>query len=670
MKPNLFALLLALPLITGAQTTDYSKTKFGDITEKDFANKVYSIDSSAAAIVIADIGSSEIEANNKSGFSLVFKRYKRVHILKKSAFELAEIHINLLNNMRGEEKIDKLRATTYNMEDGKLVLTKLDTKSEIFREKFDKEYTVVKFTFPNLKEGSIIEYEYTLISDYWRNLRSWEFQGTYPRLWSEYNVGFPDFLGYVTLTQGYQKMDLTEGKARRVSFKVTETRTAGSIEKYDEFTSNVVDKKWSMKNVPALKEEKFTTSIDNHIDKVEFQLVELREPLNYTRLVESWQKVSEDLMNNEYFGQQVTKENGWLKEFVDPLKLIARSKTQLAKLIYEFVRDNFICTSHFGLYLDQTLKNLAKTRKGTTAELNLLLAALLRYADIDASPVILSTRSNGITYEMYPVLSQYNYVITLAYADNKTYYLDASEPHLGFGFLPLPCYNGHARVMNPAADAAYFYADSLKEIKNTSVFVVNDEKGNMVGSKQQSPGYYESMEIREQILEKGKDALVKDIQNEMGSDFIISNFGTDSLKKYDVPLNMHYDFDLKSEKEDIIYLNPMFGEGVKENPFKSAERFYPVEMPYCQDETYNMQLEIPQGYVVDELPKSVVVKLNEEGDGLFEYRMSQSGNNISFRWRIKLARANFVPEEYEMLREFYNLIVKKQSELIVFKKKN
>ena len=143
----------------------------------------------------------------------------------------------------------------------------------------------------------------------------------------------------------------------------------------------------------------------------------------------------------------------------------------------------------------------------------------------------------------------------------------------------------------------------------------------------------------------------------------------DSVDKYEFPLGIRYDFDLKQEKEDIIYLNPMFGEGFRENPFKSAVRNYPVEMPYAFDETYTLQIEVPQGYVVDELPKQMVVKLNEEEDGVFEYRISQSGANISLRSRIIFRRAYFLPEEYENLREFFNMIVTKQNEQIVFKKK-
>jgi hypothetical protein len=256
-----------------------------------------------------------------------------------------------------------------------------------------------------------------------------------------------------------------------------------------------------------------------------------------------------------------------------------------------------------------------------------------------------------------------------AIIDGKTFFLDASEPHMGFVHLPLRCYNGDARVINKQTEVVVFNPDSVHETKSTTVFIINDEKGNLIGSMQQTPGYYESDDLRDRIKDKGMEELQKDIKKEFGAEIVISNFGIDSLNKYDYPLGIHYDFDIKDEKEDIIYLNPMFGEGYKENPFKSAERKYPVEMPYAIDETYNLQLEVPHGYVVDELPKSIILKLNEQDDGLFEYRISQSGDNISLRSRIILKRSYFMPEEYEVLREFFNLVVKKQAEQIVFKKK-
>jgi hypothetical protein len=207
------------------------------------------------------------------------------------------------------------------------------------------------------------------------------------------------------------------------------------------------------------------------------------------------------------------------------------------------------------------------------------------------------------------------------------------------------------------------------EKKSTGVFIINTEKGKMGGSVQQTPGYYESFLLRNHIAETSIAEVQKEVKKDFGTDVEITNFRIDSLDKLDLGVGIKYDFDIDDEKADIIYFNPMCGEAKKENPFKSANRFYPVEMPFRMDETYILHLEIPEGYVVDELPKSIVIKLNEAEDGYFEYRISESGGAVALRSRIRLNRSYFSAEEYEMLREFYNLIVSKHAEQVVFKKK-
>jgi hypothetical protein len=430
-----------------------------------------------------------------------------------------------------------------------------------------------------------------------------------------------------------------------------------------------MDYRWVVKNSPALKEESFTSTIRNHIQKIEFQLSEQRDPLQYHRYIESWPQVMGKMLQSESFGYQLDRDNGWLKDINEPLMAAGGTQLDRAKRIFAYIRDNFTCTDRSDLYLRQTLKNLVKTRNGNIVEINLLLTAMLKHAKISADPVILGTRSHGVTYDLYPLLHQYNYVIVKTELDGNSYFLDASEPGLGFGYLPPRCFNGHARVVNKEATPIELLPDMITEQKTTSVFVVNDEKGNMIGSMQQKPGYYESLELRRRIKEKGQEELLKDIKKAFGSTIEISNPRFDSLSKYDFDLGIQYDFDIKDEKEDIIYLNPMFGEGYKDNPFKSAERRYPVEMPYAMDETYNLHLEVPPGYELDELPKPVVVKLNEEGDGVFEYRITASAGNISLRSRVIFKRTTFSADEYEMLREFFGLMVSKHGEQVVFKKK-
>jgi hypothetical protein len=294
---------------------------------------------------------------------------------------------------------------------------------------------------------------------------------------------------------------------------------------------------------------------------------------------------------------------------------------------------------------------------------------MLRKAGLPADPLMLSTKSHGYALSVYPIMDKFNYVVCRTAIGGKTFYLDASRPRLGFGHLTWECYNGHARVINPEATSVEFSADSLNERKTTSLMLFSDEKGEISGRMQQIPGYYESYSLRSRIREKGVEELFRDIKKDFGSDVDISNPSIDSLEKYDLPLQLNYDVKLNFGNEDIIYLNPMFGEGYKENPFKSATRTYPVEMPYAFDEVFVLTADVPAGYEVDELPKSVRVNFDEEGKSFFEYIIGNSGGVISFRSRIKLTRSYYLPDEYEILREFFNLIVNKHNEQIVFKKK-
>ncbi len=654
-------------LLVSAQ--DKPPVKFGNVSAKDFATTIYPIDSNAHAVVIADIGYSTVEGNNKNSVSVFFKRYRRVHILNKNAFDVASQSIYLGKDGQDEEEIEKIKAVTYNLENGKVVETKLDTKNGVFKENLNRQTVVKKFTLPNIKEGSIIEYEYTVKSDFFWHLDPWAFQGPYPVLWSEYNLELPEFLGYTFLSRGYKKYDIADKKTRSTFFVITDTRGTGASER-SQFNANVTDHRWVIKNVPALKEENFTSALKNHITRIEFQLAELRPPYAYKNFVQSWSKVTTDLLRSESFGEKIARDNGWLDEYTEPLVADAKSDLEKARRIYYYVRNNFTCTDYSDFYADQTLRNVVKTKKGTVSEINLLLTAMLKHEKINADPVMLSTRSNGSTYELYPLMSQYNYVVVKADIGTTSYFMDATEPRLGFGHLPVRCYNGHARVVNQLAQPIYFTPDTLLERSSTSVFMINDDKGNMVGSLNKVPGYYESFSLREKINEKGKAAYETEVKKSFVQDVSLAKFKLDSLDKPEEFVWVNYDFDILDEKQDIIYFNPLLaGEGYKENPFKSAQRLYPVEMPYGFDQSYTLQMEVPAGYEVDELPKSMVVKMNESGEGMFEYRISQSGTSISFRCRVQLKRAYFDPEEYDMLREFFNMIVTKESEQIVFKKK-
>jgi hypothetical protein len=652
-------LILASPAI---HAQDKIPVTFGKVTPEDFAVTA-GLDSSADAVVVADFGTSTF-VKYKGSFHIEFYHSKRIRVLTRKGFDAATIAIWLYASDRDAEKLQSLRASTYTLENGKVVETRLDSKS-IFENKVGRNQIEEKFTFPALKEGTILEYSYTQYSPFIFNLQPWAFQSEYPTLWSEYQVEIPDFFKYVTLSQGNLPFKVNTTGNRDNSLQVTTSTGSNNI------AYNTVTHRWVMANIPALKEEPFSTTVLNYIAKIEFQMSGLQYPGGiYHDEMGTWKSFSEALLNNYEFGVDLDKGNPWLDEDMKSITAGATDSLEIARKIYCYVRDNFTCTFNSGLTLTNPLKTVYKTRSGNVADLNLLLTAMLIHAGINADPVILSTRAHGFTNQVYPLLNRFNYVVSQVVIDSNAYYLDASDRWLGFGRLPQRCYNGYARVIdkdNPSD--VVFDANSKTQGKTTLVAISNDEKGGQIGQFQSSPGYDEALEMRHTIKEHGQEEYLKNLQTSWSGDAMVSNLEVDSLLLPEQPLHMSYEFRLTADTTaNIYYFNPMMGEGYKENPFKSAERRYPVEMPYAMDNTYTLNMDIPTGYVVDEMPKSAKVLYNAD-EGVFEYLIQKDDQQIQFRARFKLVKASYTPEDYASLRDFFAFVVKKESEQIVFKKK-
>ena len=643
-----------------------SPVKFGQVAAADFDLSKYNFDTSVSAVVISDVGSSSFEGNSKGWFTLVYKHQERIKILNKNGFDAARIEIPLYSNGSDEEKIADLKAFTYNLENGQVVKTALDDKS-VFKDKLSKNLVEKKFTFPAVKEGSIIEYSYTINSDFLFNLQPWPFQGDYPRIWSEYNVGMPEFFNYVILAQGYQPFYINN---RSESFKSYAVTRSGGVESDEHINVSAPLHllRWVMKDVPALKEENFTSTIKNHVAKLEFQLSQYRFPDQpVEEVMGNWFSVTDSLLKRENFGEPLSKDNNWLNDDMKTIVAGTSDPLQKATLIYAYLRDHFTCTDFSDMFLNNPLKTIFKNKSGSVSDINLLLVAMLRHENIEAYPMILSTRGHGFARADYPLMHQYNYVIAEAAINGTSYFLDASQPLLGFGKLPLKCYNGYARRIAQPPVLTNLVADSLKEGKVTSV-IITAEKGKLTGSFQSTLGYYESLGVRERIKDKGEADFYKKLKAGYTNDIEIDQPGIDSLQSKEDPVTIHYDFKINDMDGNIIYLNPMMAEGYKDNPFKAAERKYPVEMPYTFDETYILTMDIPKDYVVDEIPKSAKVTYND-GEGMFEYMISKSESGIQLRSRLMIKRANFNPDDYNSLRDFFGYIVKKHSEQIVLKKK-
>lgn len=686
MRPKLLFVLFAFSGFTSTGfAQDKPKIKFGKVDAADFDLSAYKFDPGAEAVVIMDAGKTEFIVNKEQQFALQFRRQKRIKIINQNGFPAATVEIPLYTSNGDEEKIESFKAATYNLENGNVTDAKVNQK-DVYTERLNRNWILKKFTFPSLKEGSIIEYSYTINSNYIFNLQPWEFQGEYPCLWSEYEVYIPEYFQYTNIAQGYLPFVLNKSQQSQQIFtfdgsttynaRMTSSPLSNPYERVinsgqkTNLTAKVFINQWAVKDAPGLKLEKFTSSYKNYISKIDFQLSLVKFPDQQPQIFFStWDDVSRLLLENDDFGVPLNKPNNWMDDEIKSIVSGAASDLEKAQKIVLYLKKNFICTGG-GKYLTDNFKNIVHNKKGNAADINLLLVSILRHEKIAAEPVILSTRSNGYINELYPMIDRFNYVICEAQINGQNYYLDATEQKLGFGYLPLECYNGYARVVSSqGAHAVYLLADSVRENKKTTVFIINDDNNNWVGSFNAEMGYYESIDVRNDIAEKGKEEYFKKVKAGFSAEAEFQNFVAEPLNDFEKPMTITCDFDLKVNKDnDLLYFNPLLTGVMKENPFKSAERKYPVEMPYVENEQYIANIDIPAGYEIEELPKREKILFNGD-EGVYEYIVQKSGNTIMLQCKFKLSFANYTPEDYAGLRDFFGNIVKKQTEMIVFRKK-
>jgi hypothetical protein len=654
-----------------AQDKDKVKHVLGKVTSADFKLPATPIiDSNTHAVVLSDEGEVHYIGNSKDWFSCVYTHQTKILILSKTAFALSTKRIALPGTDENGDKLSNLQAATYNLENGQVTETKLDPK-DVFVTKEEKGYREAKFTLPGVREGSIIEYTYTTISENSNYLPEWKFQWErYPCLSSEYKIEVPETLLFVFLRQGVHPYSVDKGSTGTVAYPIIQKNESGfmTTEQRLYVTATAIKHDWALKDIPAFGDEVYLTTPENYLDKISFQLTGHADGQQTYKYHDSWKAINAELLADSRFGATLDDEDEAVGRVAEK---IADDGDEMAKAkaVYYYVSQHYTCTDHYDFYLRNNFHDVIKTNNGTVGDINLLLVALLRKKHLRADPVLLSTSEFGFNLVSYPLLDKLNYVIVRLNLSGTIYYLDAARPQLGFGQLAANCYNGHARVIsNRDSSSIYFWADSLKESKVTMVLLSGSDKG-LEGTLQSTLGPQESYQVRRDVTEHGEQQYFKDIQTSWGEDADISNGGIDSLTRLEDPVMIHYDFVLKQTAgASVLYFDPMMRDDWRENPFKAADRKYPVEIPYVLDHTYVFSMDMPEGYVVDELPKSAKVALNGD-QGYFEYLIQHQGDKIQMRCRVRLSKAMFPPEDYSSLRDFFAFIVKKENEQIVLKKK-
>lgn len=685
MRKYVSAFLFSFIMIIGLMFTSQAQkapVKFGDIDKADLEMTVYEKDSSASAVVLFDFGYSHFIYTDKNGFQLVFERHTRIKIFNKDGYDWANVSIPVYHDdYEDKENVGTIKAYTYNLNNGNVVKEMLSNSAK-FNEETGPNWSQIKFAMPNVKEGSIIEYKYSITSDFLYNFRNWQFQYTIPVLWSEYIAQIPEYFFYNMKLKGFEDLFINEKETNNKKFIFTylpksgigtTRREKGGVGGFD-VKSN--DRRWVAKDVPAFRKENYMTASSDFLSMIEFELACILYPEKPVKnFSSSWETINTKLLQNNDNGRQgyarlLDGGSSFMKEQIGLINNKYNNPSEKMLAAFDFVKNHMKWDGHHGIYVRKSLRKTYKEKSGSVADINLLLTMILQKLDFDAHPVVLSTRKNGFIHPSHPSISSFNYVVAcVIYGDNQ-FLLDATDPLNVVNMLPHKCLNGRGRlVRKEEPDWVNLYTDKPKLTVSISDFVIS-ENGVISGKSKSFRMNYAAFSLRKDIEEAtNEDEFIEKLEKNKNG-LKVSSYTFENLKDLYEPVNIVLDVQIDNQVEvmgDMMFFSPLLYDQWKESPFKLEKRLYPVDYGYKIEETNIYKYTIPAGYVVDEKPESIALSLLG-GEGKFTYNVSVAGNTIQIMSIFNINKSQFLPEEYKALKNFYNQVIAKHAEQIILKK--
>lgn len=423
------------------------------------------------------------------------------------------------------------------------------------------------------------------------------------------------------------------------------------------------------KDVPAFVEEPFMNSISNYITKFEFDIRYIvidgiERPISST-----WEVMCDNLLDVNTLGG-VLRMDGYMSRIAKDIELTANTESEKIKAAYDEVK-KIRWNGNHSLYADQlNIKFVHKEKIGNSAEINIALIQLLRNMGLEAYPVALSTRENGILSPASPSYQKLNHLVAYVKGENKNYLLDATEDYMPYDLLPVKDLNWKGRLLNRENLCWIDLAPEKKAKTQTFMKLKIGDDLSVEGEVNYRHYDYAASNFRKKYHEfNSEEEFIRNItENREGLKIRSCSF--DNLEELNKPVSENYDVEINNkllDTGDECLLYPFFFEQIEINPFKVEKRQYPVDFAYQRENMMIVQLTIPEGYEISEIPEPVQMQMEESACQLV-YQIGKNQNMITLSYQMNINKELFLPEEYPDLREFYNQIIKIQSQPIVLKK--
>ena len=649
---------LALALTASAQSLEKPNLKWGNPTQEEMSMTSYSPDPEAEAVVLCKTTSQRYDLV-AGDFKLYYQVKCRIKILKNEGKDQANIAIPYYyngNKLGSREEIESFKGTSFNLVNGKVVKDKV-SKDMITHEDISKTRRVMKVTFPKVEAGTVIEYEYTINSDFYFSVRDWVVQSSIPVAYTSYEITIPEWFRQSLNMTGRYNLDVNKKTVSMSFHEGTQSITCNG-DRYE----------IQGKNLPALKKEPFVFNPMVYGQKVAVEIVGIAIPgVAYKSFAINWEDIDKQLLNDDDFGD-VMKKNPLKKEMQEAGIYHINDRTEKINAIIKLLRSRVKWNEKISLSGSSASKAL-KEGSASNTTLNLMLTAMLNDAGIEAHPAVLCTRDEGPFMPTRPSMETLSTTVVVIPNGQNFDCVDCSIEHSGINVLnPLMVVN-NARIVDSQKHDWWIDLTTKSIASSRSIITASiDENGLVTATRKSVYQDAEADDIRDDYRHAKDEAEF--LQERFKNDNIeIQEYSIEDIDDFTKPVKETMSFTQQQTcTGDHIYVNQLIFPLISESPFKSETRILPVDLPYQENHNISIIFTIPDGWEVEETPKPIAQVT--ENNGLALKVLSQvNGNTINVLCRLTNNRLLYAPEEYTGVKIFFDDMQKLSKDMIVLRKK-
>jgi hypothetical protein len=675
LKPFILFILAVASNLSGMAAEEVNM-KFGKPTNEELQMTTYAPDASAPAVVLCRLTDVNYTIQT-NGYLVDYHEKFRIKVLKpegeryakvvvpfiklsqgnkninRSKFSLKSNALNIgstvgayfegsagsmmedaLGNYTNEE-VQDIKAVAYNLVNGKTVKTAMK-KDAIIQEKIDDEHYQLTFTVPEVRQGTVIEYEYCVHSELFYLLHDWYAQWDIPVEYARLDMDIPSYLIFNVEQQGIQRLTY-KCVAGTYRYKLESDAIAAPVT----IPSNHYI--FEGRQLKAMPKDSFVWNEHDHYAGMTAELKGFSiQGAPHQEFAQTWDNIDKMILDDDDLGKHLNDHSPLRNELEAAGLASVADERERAIKVYQLVMSQVKWNGEYALCPQKTATTL-KDKTGNNADINLLLIQSLHDAGLQAAPVVLRLRKDGRLPFNFPSISKLSsYVVAIMLSNGSTVYVDASSTNGYLDVLPEPLLVERARLVLKGKKSRWVDLQKLTKSQTTTVIdAVLAADGTLTGTQ---TSHYKGLAAMNYRNRSGKNEFAPEATEE-------------------VPFTLHGEV-----SGNTISICPFNNPPLKKNPFTDTQRLMPVEFPSEQSEQVLVNITLPEGYALENIPQPTTFTTPDKGiNGSFI--ISQSEGKAQVQYLLNVTRASHSEKNYDTLRGMFEVFANYSNQPLVFSKK-